>query len=169
MSDEQKRPALMVPAYPRNSVFISYCRKDKKYLDELHAHLAHYERAGIVTYWDDTKILPGSRWSDEINNALKSAVIAIFLVSADFFASDFIIKYEMTPLLQATQDRDIMILSVVLGSCVFTDTELAPFQAANDPAEPLNQMSRGKRDVVWRGVAKHIKKTLDAQIGKTNA
>ncbi len=169
MSDEQMRPAIAVSTYPRNSVFISYCRKDKKYLDELHAHLAHYQRAGIVGYWDDTKILPGSRWSDEIENALKSAEIAIFLVSADFFASDFIVEHEMTPLLKAAQDRGIMVLSVVLGSCVFKDTELGPFQAMNDPSDPLNQMSRGKRDVVWQGVAKYIKKALDARIGNTNA
>jgi hypothetical protein len=169
MSDDQKRPASTAPTYPRNSVFISYCRKDKKYLDELHAHLAHYERAGIVGYWDDTKILPGSRWSDEISNALASAEIAIFLVSADFFASDFIIDHEMTPLLQAAQDRGIMILSVILGSCVFKDTELGPFQAMNDPSDPLNQMSRGKRDVVWGRVAKYIKKALDALIGNTSA
>ncbi len=142
------------------SIFISYSRKDKKYLGELHAHLAHHVREKAIVYWDDTRILPGSRWKDELEGAVRSAKIALFLVSADFFASDFIFYKEMGPLLRAAQEKDVEVLSIIIGACAFKDSELAKFQAINAPSEPLNQMSRGKRDVVWEKVAQRCKDIL---------
>jgi internalin A len=143
-----------------NSIFISYSRKDKKYLEEFHTHLALYVRKGAIMPWDDTKILPGSKWAVEIDRALQTARIAVFLVSANFLASDFIATNEMTPLLQAAQQKGVMILSVVLSACAFKYSELGPFQAFNDPSTPLNQMTRAKRDVVWQGLARFIQKQL---------
>ena len=147
-------------AHIRNGVFISYSRKDKRFLDELHAHLSHHVRTGIVTYWDDTKIIPGSRWRDELNKALRSAKVGVFLVSADFLASDFIAKRELPPLLQASLQENVVILSVVLSACMFGDTELAGFQAVNAPSDPLNLMSRGRRNQVWTQVVYAINQAI---------
>jgi hypothetical protein len=143
-----------------NSIFISYSRKDKKYLAEFHTHLALYVRKGAIMPWDDTKILPGSKWSVEINRALQAARIAVFLVSANFFASDFIARREMAPLLQAAQQKGVLILSVILSACAFEYSELGQFQAINDASMPLNQMTRAKRDVVWQKLARLIQKQL---------
>lgn len=147
-------------ASTRNSVFISYSRADKRFLDELHAQLSHHVRMGLVTYWDDTKIMPGKRWKVELGNALQAAKVGVFLVSADFLASDFIANYELRPLLEAAKNEGVVILSVILSACVFHDTDLADFQAINAPSNPLNQMSRGKRDVIWTEVANFIKNAL---------
>lgn len=147
-------------ASTRNGVFISYSRKDKRFLDELHAHLSHHVRIGAVTYWDDTRIIPGNRWRVELGNALQAAKIGLFLVSADFLASDFIANRELSPLLLAAKEEGVVILSVILSACVFHDTELASFQAINAPSNPLNQMSRGRRDVIWTETANRIKNAL---------
>ena len=144
----------------RDSIFISYSHKDRKYLDELHLHLAHYVREVSTVYWDDTKILPGGRWNDELKNALKTARIAIFLVSVNFFASDFIIKREMIPLLQAAQKGEVKIISVIVGACAFKDSELSKFQSMNAPSVPLNQMPRGKRDKIWAKAAQFCSEVL---------
>ncbi len=160
MKDEPNLPTSEGNSGAPGSIFISYSRKDKKYLGELHAHLALHVREGAIVFWDDTRILPGSRWNDELKRAIQSAKIALFLVSADFFASDFIFHQEMGPLLQAAQEKGVEVLSVVLGACAFRDSELAQFQAINAPSEPLNQMSRGKRDVVWDRVARRCKDIL---------
>jgi TIR domain len=160
MNDEQQPSVMTDPTHQRNSVFISYSRSDKKYLDELQTHLAYYERAGTITYWDDTKIRAGDRWRDVLDKALQSAKIAIFLVSADFFASDFIAKEEMPPLLAAAKRGELTVLSVILSACSFNDSDLSKFQATNLPSSPLNQMPRGKRAIVWHKVIKDIKDTL---------
>jgi internalin A len=148
----------------RNSIFISYAREDKRYLDELHAQMRYYVRKGIITSWDDTLIRPGAIWWDEIQKALQSARVAIFLVSADLLASDFIAKHELPPLLEAAKKQEVAIISVILRACVFGDTELSVFQAGTLPSTPLNQLSRGKREEAWKKVVSEVKKYIQEEI-----
>ncbi len=152
--------SMVVPNPSQASAFISYSRKDKKYLDELHIHLAQYVRMGVVDFWDDTKILPGSKWQEEIKKALQSARVAVLLISADFLASDFIASNELPPLIAAAEQEGTVILPVILRPCVFKDTELAQFQTVNAPSSPLSKMTRGKREEVWTKVAEVVKNAL---------
>lgn len=147
----------------RTSAFISYSHKDKKYLDELHVHLAQYVRTGVVDFWDDAKITPGSKWHDEIKMALQLAKVAVLLVSADFLASDFVATDELPPLLAAAEQEGAIILPVILRPCALKDTNLAQYQAVNAPSNPLSNMTRGKRDEVWTKLAELIKGTLNIQ------
>ncbi|SRR6266487_865551 len=144
----------------RTSAFISYSRTDKKYLEELQAHLASYVRQGLISFWDDTMIKPGTKWFEEIKNGLQSAKVAVFLVSAEFLASDFIATNELPPLLAAANNEGAVILSVILRSCPFKYSALAQFQAVNAPSNPLSTMTRGKRDEVWFRVAESVKDAL---------
>jgi hypothetical protein len=144
----------------RTNVFVSYSRKDRKFLDELHAHLEYHIRRGVITSWDDRQISPGNEWKKEIIQAVNSTKVAVFLVDADFLASEFIEKHELNPLLKAAEHEGVIILPVILGACMFEDTALSHFQAVNNPGLPLNMMSRGQRDLVWVNLAKSIKKEL---------
>ncbi len=143
----------------RPQVFISYSRFDKRPLKELHAHLDHYSLMNEIDYWDDTKILPGSKWREEMRKALGATTVGVLLVSAEFLASDFILKNELPPLLMSARQNGTIILCVILRYCAFLDTKLEEFQAINPPSHPLSEMSRGKRDAEWLKVVKLIKKS----------
>ena len=155
----QEQPALS----GRTRAFISYSHKDKRYLDELHAHLAYYVHTGVVDFWDDTKIPVGSKWRDEIGTALTSAKVAILLISADFLASGFIVNNELPPLLAAAEREGATIVPVILRTCGFEDTGLAQFQAVNAPSNALSKMTPGRRDEIWAKVAEVVKKLLIAR------
>jgi TIR domain-containing protein len=141
-------------------VFIGYSHKDKRFLNELRTHLAQHVRSGVVNAWDDTMILPGVQWREEITNALQSAKVAILLVSADFLASDFVARKEIPALLKSAEQEGLKILSVILRPCAFLDTELAQFQAVNTPSNPLSSMKPGGRDNIWTSVTVSVRKLL---------
>ena len=67
---------------PRDQVFFSYSHQDTPWLDRLVAMLDPLVRKGMKT-WSDRDIVPGSLWEKEIQNALDSAKVAVFLVSAN--------------------------------------------------------------------------------------
>lgn len=147
----------------RSSAFISYNHKDRKYLDELHIHLAYYERMGLVNFWDDTMILPGAQRREEVKKALTSAKVFILLISADFLASDFIANDVLPLVLAAAEQEEAIILSVILRPCAFKDTKLAQFQPVNAPSEPLSRMTSAKREQVWLELAELVKDALKIQ------
>src|SRR5579871_4005742 len=120
----------------RNGAFISYSHRDKEYLERLRVHLRYFERAGALNIWDDTRIIVGSKWREEIKRAIGSARVAILLISADFLASDFIAENELPPLLAAAQEEGAVIIPTILKHCAFEDSELSQFQAV-EQAQPL--------------------------------
>jgi hypothetical protein len=126
---------------------VSYSHEDEKWLQMLQVHIAPLERSGIVVRWDDTRIAPGEKWREEIANAIRSAKVAVLLISAHFMASKFIAEKELPPLLEAAEHEGTVILPVFISPCVLGS--LAEFQAVNSPSKPLVDLSRGDRDRVW--------------------
>src|SRR5690348_1066776 len=80
---------MATPSPPHFNVFVSYSHKDKKSLERLKVHLNPLlEGEGIDAWlWDDTQILAGQRWKEEIEKALQQADAAVLLVNADFVYS----------------------------------------------------------------------------------
>src|SRR2546430_17081777 len=90
----------------RTRVFISYSHADRRFLDRLHVFLKGLEHQGRVDWWDDTRLTPGSDWREKIREAIDTARVAVLLVSADFFASDFIGGGEVTAPLATTRTQN---------------------------------------------------------------
>lgn len=153
----------------RNNVFISYSHADKQWLERLKVHLKPLERQGVIDLWSDEKIHAGSNWKEEIKKALKEAVVAVLLISADFLASDFIDKDELPPLLAAAKKEDTDILPVIIGHSSFTENEsLSLYQAVNSPDKPLEGMTKVEQDAVFYNLYKSILSILKKREDKNN-
>ena len=147
----------MAPSPTRTKVFISYSHADKEWLDRLKRHLKPLVREGNLDCWDDTHIQPGNDWQQEIRNALDTAQVAVLLISANFFASDFIATDELPPLLAAAQAEGVLILPVIISASRFGRTpSLARFQAVNPPDRPLTKMPPAEQEDVLDYVAQII-------------
>jgi hypothetical protein len=149
----------------RTKVFISYSHADKKWLERLKKHLKPVVRGGRLEYWDDTHIQPGDDWQREIRTALDTAQVAVLLISADFFASDFIDETELPPLLTAAQAKGVRILPVILSASRFArDPSLARFQAVNSPDRPLDGMSRAEQEKILDRLVQIIEASFQPSI-----
>jgi internalin A len=145
----------------RNQVFISYSRKDKKWLDRLKTHLAPLERGNKISVWDDTRMKAGAEWREEIKKALSEARVAILLVTPNFLESDFIARHELPPLLEAAKRDDLTILWVAVSASLYKETEIEKYQAANDPARPLDKLKPSERNEVLVKISDQIKEAIN--------
>jgi hypothetical protein len=146
----------------RTKVFISYSHADKEWLDRLKRHLKPLVREGNLDCWDDTHIRPGDDWKQEIQNALDTAQVAVLLISADFFASDFIDETELPPLLDAAKAKGVRILLVIISASQFDwNSSLARFQTVNPPDRPLAKMTPAEQEDVFNHLAQTIRAAFD--------
>ena len=144
----------------RDKIFISYSHRDKKFLNELLAHLKPLERVGRISAWSDLQIQPGSQWMEQIQKALALTKVAVLLVTKDFLASDFIVENELAPLLKAAKEDGVAIRGVLVRDCNWKRTPLKDFQAAYPPDKPLAGMS-WSRDSAWVAVCEEIEEAMN--------
>jgi hypothetical protein len=125
--------------------------------------------ADNVEVWSDASIKVGESWDREIGRAISSAEVAILLLSADYFASDFIVSEEMPKLLESAGRGETLLLPVVV-SPVFIDSgnPIWRYQFVNSSDRPLSTLTRTEQDQVFAQVAQVIKRRLPslARAGK---
>ncbi|MBE8988468.1 COR domain-containing protein, partial [Nostoc sp. LEGE 12450] len=141
----------------RNQVFVSYSHQDQEWLTKLQKHLKPMIRNQKLLVWDDTKIQPGAKWREEIENALAAAKVAVLLVSSDFLASDFIANDELPTLLAAAEAKGLTIIWIPLSSSGYEETEIKNYQSAHPPNQPLDRLDSGQQNEAWVVICKKIK------------
>ncbi|MEY3243584.1 MAG: hypothetical protein RIR11_5023 [Bacteroidota bacterium] len=105
-------------------IFISYSHIDIEWKDKLKAHLRSLELAGLATIWTDKEILPGEKWDNAILSNLNKSDIILFLISANFMASNYIQNTEIKNALT----NKVSIIPIYLSPYSLEGTELADFQ-----------------------------------------
>jgi hypothetical protein len=149
------------PSQERNKVFVSYSHLDKEYLNDLQRHFKPF--LSQINFWDDTKILPGQKWKDEIRKAIDSTKVAILLVSVDFLGSDFIASNELPPLLKAAEENGAVILIVILKPCLFEEFDtLNQYQAMNPPNKSILKMDYAEREELFVNLVRQTKRILNS-------
>jgi hypothetical protein len=141
----------------RTEIFISYSHKDDKYRDALEPHLKALGRTTEIKWWDDTQIKAGEKWKEKIEEALLKTKVAILLVSANFFASDYVWEKEFDEILKAVSDKGATILWLPVSFCDYEDTAINDYQAITDPKTPLAKLSDADCDEVYTKLVKRIK------------
>jgi hypothetical protein len=135
------------PPIKRDRIFISYSHDDTMWLNRLLDIMTPAIDAGkIPKPWTDEEIKPGEEWRKKIEEALKSAKVAVLLVSENFLASDFIKKEELPPLLKDAEREGAKIIWVYLNYCGYKYTALKDLQAAHKISQPLSSLTKPKQD-----------------------
>jgi len=140
----------------RQKVFVSYSRKDSKWLDRLKTFLRPLERDAELVLWSDTNIQPSSNWHVEIQTAITDASAAILLISQDFLASNYVASDELPQLLAASSERGLKIFPVIVSSSFLRNSPLMKFQAVNSPSSPLDTLEESEQNRVFTKLAESI-------------
>jgi internalin A len=143
-------------------LFYSYSHRDVDLRDELETHLSMLKRQKVISGWHDRGILPGEEWGGEIDEHLKTADLILLLVSPNFLASDFITENELQPLLEDAKRDGVTILWVAVSACLYKETEIANYQAANNPDRPLNTLRPAEVNKQLVNICEQIKSALDS-------
>jgi len=105
---------------------------------------------------NDEEIKPGEKWRDKIEEALKSAKVAVLLVSQNFLASDFIKKEELPSLLKDAEKEGVKIIWVLVNSCGYKYTALKDLQAAHKVSQPLVLLPTPEQDRILNEICDEI-------------
>jgi hypothetical protein len=157
----KKKEITMPTKEYRNGVFISYSHKDKLWLEKLQTILMPLVRNETIALWDDTKIPVGATWANEIENAIASSRVAVLLVTPNFLASKFIASKELPRILSAHRQRGLVVFWISVSAALYNVTELAKFQAANDPSRPLDSLPASEQNQVLVQLAEKIARAVD--------
>jgi len=140
------------------TVFISYCQKDKEWLNSLLPHLETLEQQNLIKLWHDGMIDKGADWHPAIKAAVAEASVAVCLVTANFLASDFIMKEEIPALLDRRQKAGMLLLPILARPCPWKAVRwLRNIQLFPDPKCPLEALeSDVEREQALADIATHI-------------
>jgi TIR domain len=145
-------------------LFFSYSHKDEILRNELVNHLRILTRQGVISSWDDRKVLPGDEWDHQIHAQLRAADIVLLLISVDFIASDYCNDVEVRIALQRQDEGNVCVIPIILRAVDWTRAPFSKLQALPTNGKPVT--SYADRDEAFLDVAQGIRKvaeTLRAQ------
>jgi len=137
-------------------IFCSYshARPDEALRVAFAKSMSVWVRQKIVQIWHDGRNLAGDNWALNIDEHLNSADIVVLLVSPDFLSSDFCMEKEMARALERMQNKETLVVPIIVRPCSWTETPLAGIQALPDKGKPVTLWTH--RDLAWQNIAESL-------------
>jgi tetratricopeptide (TPR) repeat protein len=141
-------------------IFCSYAHKDEKFRLELEKHLSVLKNQGVIRFWSDRKISPGSEWEKQIDCHLNSSQIILLLVSPDFLASGYITSIELKRAMERHESEEACVIPVILRPCPWKKAPFGKLQGLPKDGKPVTKWRN--RDEAFLNVAIGILSEVEA-------
>lgn len=142
---------------PPLKVFVSRAHEDENGRERLEKHLKPLLRAGLIELWADIEIRAGQNWNEKIKQHLRASDVIVFLLSADWFASDFCYK-ELEIALEQERDHQAVLVPVLLHAVTWKTTPFARYQVL--PRSGLPIMDHDNLEQAFAKVAEELQETF---------
>ncbi|HZO72051.1 MAG TPA: toll/interleukin-1 receptor domain-containing protein, partial [Ktedonobacteraceae bacterium] len=103
-------------------IFYAYAREDFRYVQQLQSHLAAWRRQNDITEWDESKIMPGQVWREEIEQHLNAARVILVCISPDFLASERSSSLSWQSVLERRRAGEAVIIPILLRPAEWQNT-----------------------------------------------
>lgn len=137
-------------------LFVSYSHKDQEYHDDFCKHIKPMELSGDIAVWSDVKLNVGDKVTPEILQKLNESDVVVFLISADFFSSNFIVNEEVRKTLESEKTKKV--IPVILKPCAWLMTGFKDYLAVPKDGFPIKSFP--DRDIAWLQVVESIQKSI---------
>ena len=147
------------PAAPakRDTLFVSYSRKDAKWRDMLLPFLAPLHRFCDVQVWSDQDLRDGEDWYATIRDRLARTRYALCLVSEHFLASSFCIDEELPALFQQRLIGGVEIVPLFIRPCSWRlHPWLRRLNGRPSDVKTFSELSKAKRARIWADLADQL-------------
>ena len=119
------------------------------------------QRRGWIECWHDRQIRAGEEWRGRIDGNLEEAHIILFLVSADFLASDYCYDVEVKRALERHATGSARVIPVIARDVNWRAAPFSHIQVLPQDGRPVVGWPGG-RDSAWRGVAEGIEAAIES-------
>ena len=114
------------------------------------------------TVWCDDDIKASEEWEKKIKQAISETKVAIFLVSTEFLASDFVMDKEVPAILKEVEKGYTFPLFIILKPCSFTDIpRLSKYQTVNPPTQEVSKMDENEKAALFVNLVRLTMEILD--------
>jgi len=143
------------------TVFISYSHLDEEWKDRLVRHLAVAQQQGQLELWHDRMIGAGEDWERQIQAAMDAASVAILLVSANSLTSEFILREEVSRLLERRASEGLRIFPIVIKPCDWGAVDwVRRMNLRPKDGKPLSGGNEHEIDLALAEIAREIRELL---------
>jgi len=107
-------------------IFISYSHDDTELFNTFKKEIENHSKNSKQIKWDlwsDVEIPVGSLWHETIQESVQQSKAAILLVSASFFASDYIKNEEFLKFVEKNKQEGFIFFPILLSDCDFSQWE----------------------------------------------
>lgn len=143
-------------------VYYSYAHADREWPVSLSSHLEVFKQQGRITEWDNSAILPGTKWEKEINHQLATSDLILLLLSDHYLASQFCSTVEMPAAIDLHKRGKARTIPILLSPVSWKQTPLGALHALPGNEIPLTQWS--KREEALTSIAKEIGQIVDEML-----
>lgn len=158
----QGAPAAKAAPKEKLRLFISYAREDEDWVKKLKKHMTPLRRRHIDS-WDDSALVAGQEWNEEISRMLREADIILLMVSPDFLGSDYIYDVELKEAMQRHERGDAVVIPTILRPADWSHEPFAKLQALPRGARPI--ASWNNEDEAFVDAVQGIRRVIESLKG----
>lgn len=145
-------------ASPPITAFLSYSRRDLRYLKRLEVQLETFRQQGLLDPWHDRCFIPGDAWEPLLLHKLATSDLILLLVSPDFLASDFIYRVELQTAFKRHEAGEARLVPVLLRPVDLTNHPLARLQWLPRDGRPVSQWRI--KDQAWLDIQQGLRQVI---------